>query len=197
MLEITEEQKEFIKQSTREYSKEYYQKYEKEKWHKRYKDNRDKIKKQNKIYRDNHKEDCKKYHDEHRDERRLRENNKWRTDLKYKLNKAIRNQIYISIKTDKLGKHWEDLVGYNVGRLKNHLQNTLPLGYVWQDYSDGKLHIDHIIPISVFNFTKSRHIDFKRCWALSNLRLLPAKENLSKSNKLYKPFQPTLKLNIY
>jgi len=34
----------------------------------------------------------------------------------------------------------------------------------------------------------------KRCWALSNLRLLPAKENMIKHNKLDRPFQPALRI---
>jgi len=70
----------------------------------------------------------------------------------------------------------------------------MPKGYCWQDFLEGKLHIDHKIPISAFNFTKSEHIDFKRCWALSNLQLLPARENIIKSNHLSKPFQPALKI---
>ena len=71
--------------------------------------------------------------------------------------------------------------------LIKHLEKTLPDGYTWEE-----CHIDHKIPMSAFNFTTPEHTDFKRCWALSNLRLLPAKENLVKYNKLYKPFQPAL-----
>ena len=58
----------------------------------------------------------------------------------------------------------------------------------------GEWHIDHIIPKSVFNFTKPEHEDFKRCWALKNLQPLWAEENISKFNKLDKHFQPTLAL---
>ena len=47
---------------------------------------------------------------------------------------------------------------------------------------------------SAFNFSKPEHIDFKRCWSLENLRLLPAMENIKKHNKLFKPFQPALKI---
>ena len=61
---------------------------------------------------------------------------------------------------------------------------------------DGKLHIDHIIPVSVFNFTNDNHIDFFKCWSLDNLQLLPAKENLVKHNKLDISFQPSLQLEV-
>jgi len=68
----------------------------------------------------------------------------------------------------------------------------MPRGYVWDDYMNGKLHIDHKIPVSVFNFNKTQDIDFKKCWALKNLQLLPAIENIKKNNKLNKHFQPSL-----
>ena len=46
----------------------------------------------------------------------------------------------------------------------------------------------------VFNFSKPEHPDFKRCWALKNLRLLPAEENRKKGSKLINPFQPALEI---
>ena len=64
----------------------------------------------------------------------------------------------------------------------------------WDNY--GKWHIDHIVPISVFNYTKTEHEDFKRCWALGNLRPLWAFDNISKGAKLEKHFQPYLELGI-
>jgi 5-methylcytosine-specific restriction endonuclease McrA len=104
------------------------------------------------------------------------------------------NMINYSLRGNKNGYHWESLVGYTLADLIRRLNKTMPQGYVWKDFLSGRLHIDHIIPISAFNFTKPEHTDFKRCWALSNLRLLPAKENLSKHNHLDKPFQPALRI---
>ena len=60
----------------------------------------------------------------------------------------------------------------------------------WDNY--GKWHIDHIIPKSVYNYTKPEHTDFKRCWALKNLQPLWASDNLSKNDKIDKPFQQAL-----
>jgi 5-methylcytosine-specific restriction endonuclease McrA len=122
--------------------------------------------------------------------------NKRKTNLKFNLNEKISSGIRESTKGNKSGWHWETLVGYTLKDLKKRLQKTMPNGYTWQDFIDGKLHIDHIIPKSVFNFTKPEHIDFKRCWALENLQLLPANENLRKHNKLTKPFQQSLKIKI-
>jgi len=125
---------------------------------------------------------------------RIRNKNKRKTDLKFKLNTNMAGAISTSLKGNKRGRHWEDLIGYTLNDLMKYLRKTTPKGYTWQDYLDGKLHIDHIIPISVFNFSKPEHIDFKRCWSLKNLRLLPVMENLKKYNKLEKPFQLALKI---
>lgn len=110
-------------------------------------------------------------------------------DLKFNLTGRIRSAISLSLKSNKPRGSWELIVGYNVNDLTKHLIKTMPKGYNWEDYINTKLVVDHIIPISAFNFSKPEHINFKRCWALSNLRLLPARENILKSNKLIKPFQ--------
>lgn len=46
----------------------------------------------------------------------------------------------------------------------------------------GKYHIDHIIPCAVYDFNNPEEI--KLCWQPENLRIIPAKENLEKSDKL-------------
>lgn len=155
-----------------------------EKWRK---SNSEKIKKFAKLYRINNKEKISKYRKEWITKKR-------KTDLKYNLNHRIGTLIGFSLKGNKKGRHWESLVGYTLGDLIKRLKRTLPKGYTWQDYLQSRLHIDHIIPKSVFNYTKPEHIDFKKAWALSNLQLLPAKENLTKNAKLNKPFQPALKI---
>jgi len=118
----------------------------------------------------------------------------YKTNLRYRLNSRMCNAIKKSLKISKDDKHWKAIVGYTIENLIKRLKSTMPKGYTWQDYLESKLHIDHIIPISVFNFTRLEHTDFKRCWALSNLRLLPAKDNLTKHSKLDRPFQPALKI---
>jgi len=122
--------------------------------------------------------------------------NKNRTDLKCNLNDKMRKAIYYSIRGNKNNRSWVTFIDYTANDLIKHLQKSMPNGYTWQDYMQGKLHIDHKIPISVFNFAKPEHPDFKKCWALKNLRLLPARENLIKGSKLSKPFQPALKISL-
>jgi 5-methylcytosine-specific restriction endonuclease McrA len=120
---------------------------------------------------------------------------KRRIDLKLNLDNNISSEIRRSLKGKKNYKKWETLVGYTKVDLIKRLKSTLPRGYVWQDFLDGRLHIDHTIPISAFNYNSPDQIDFKQCWALTNLRLLTEKENRIKGNELGKPFQPALKIS--
>jgi len=89
-------------------------------------------------------------------------------------------------------RSWLSLIDYTVSDLKKHLERQFQEGMTWENYGDW--HIDHIIPVSAFNITCPEDLDFKRCWALSNLRPLWAKENIIKHCKLEKPFQPALAL---
>ncbi len=124
---------------------------------------------------------------------RLKINKRRNTIPKINLNCRMSSAISHSLKNGKGGKSWLDLVDYTLCDLIKRLKKTLPKGYTWQDFlKKDVLHIDHIIPKSVYNYTKPEHEDFKRCWALENLQLLPAKENKIKGAKLEKEFQQSL-----
>ena len=68
----------------------------------------------------------------------------------------------------------------------------------WGNYGqgDGKWHLDHIIPQSVFYYENAEDLDFQRCWALSNLQPMWGSANIRKGDKIIEPFQPTLELFI-
>jgi len=112
------------------------------------------------------------------------------------LGNRIRCLLHYGLKEKKSTKHWEDTVGYTVDDLVKRLKKTLPEGVTWKVFMENRndYHIDHIIPQSVFNYETEGDMDFKRCWALSNLQILPALENIKKSAKINKPFQPCLLL---
>ena len=165
-------------------------------------DNREKFLASLKKYQEAHKEATKEYKKEYRKKNREKISqyrakvyNKNKNKPQYRLNKFMRTTMNDSLKKNggsKNGRHWEDLVGYKLNDLKKRLTLTIPEGYTWDDYNVGKLHIDHIIPVSAHNFSSPEHNDFLNCWALSNLQLLPASENIKKSNKLEQSFQPSL-----
>ena len=110
--------------------------------------------------------------------------NKYKNDIRYNLKIKISSAIGATLKRNKNGKQWQDLVGYTVGDLIKRLKSTLPENYNWNDFLEGKLHIDHIIPIRAFIFDKPEDEEFKQCWSLYNLKLLSAKENNEKHDKI-------------
>jgi ribosomal protein L14E/L6E/L27E len=193
-----------------EYPKNYGKKYQAE--------NKEKIREHGKIYRANNKEklreaflkwrtenydkyllDLKRWRENHKDVARVhnkKANAKRRATAKGALNHRISNLIRLSIKRGNKNCSWVSLVGYSLDELRTHLERTMPDGYSWQDFVDGNLHIDHIIPQSAFNYELPSDVDFKRCWALRNLRLLPAIENIRKYNRVDYPFQPSLVMAI-
>jgi hypothetical protein len=86
-------------------------------------------------------------------------------------------------------------LSYTIQQLKEHLENKFKeVGnewMSWQNYGNYRLdlwddnntstwrwQIDHIIPHSTFNYKSMNDEEFKKCWALENLRPLSAKENV-------------------
>ena len=124
--------------------------------------------------------------------RRNYERLKYKKNSQFRLNNNISGGIRLSLKNGKDGKHWEDLVGYTLNKLKKHLQKLFQPSMTWDNYGKSGWVIDHKIPKTAFNFTSFEHQDFKRCWALKNLQPMWALENIIKSDKLKKPFQPSL-----
>ena len=88
--------------------------------------------------------------------------------------------IRLSLTGGKRRKKWEDAVGYTVDELKSHIERQFLSGMSWDNMADW--HIDHIVPKSSFVYSSAEDEDFKACWALTNLRPLWAKDNLSKSD---------------
>jgi len=112
---------------------------------------------------------------------------KYNTDFKYKLNMIISGAIVKSLKSKKINRFWEKLVGYNLSELKAHLIKTIPKGYDWQDFLNGWLQIDHIIPKRAFIFDSPEDEEFKQCWSLCNLRLTRAEKNQTKHCTIENP----------
>ncbi len=160
------------------------------------KNNSERYKEYSKNYYQENKETRLKYGQEHKKERNEYQRNKRKTDLKTNLNHNISSAIYHSLKDNKAGRHWESLVDYTVNDLIKHLRKTIPENYCWNDFLEGKLQIDHIIPINAFDFDSPEQLNFQRCWTLKNLRLLTKEENLKKSDNLLRPFQLALDITL-
>lgn len=132
------------------------------KWNK---ENKEYIDKRNKAYRERTKEERKAY-----DRKRYKEN---------KLSRLTSNAICRSLKGNKAGQHWEDLVPYNLEQLRQHLESQFTPEMNWNNYGT-YWEVDHIIPQSLFSFTTYQDEQFQICWSLTNLRPLTVVENRSR-----------------
>jgi hypothetical protein len=112
---------------------------------------------------------------------RIWQKQKYDTDPMFRLNNCVSSSIRHSLRGKKRRRHWETLVGYTLQELKEHLEQQFQPGMTWKNY--GKWHIDHIIPLSWWEFEKPEDREFKQAWALCNLRPLWAAENIQKSNR--------------
>ena len=112
--------------------------------------------------------------------------NRLKTEERFRLDRNISRSIRRALKNSIKNKenHWEIILGYTIRELKARLISTIPEGYTWQDYVDGRLELDHKKPIRVYKYSKTTHIGFRKAWDLDNLRLLPKKINRIKGGSL-------------
>ena len=103
---------------------------------------------------------------------------------KNKLSSGISALIRHSLKGNKNGSRWEDLVGYTLQDLISHLKKQFKKGMTWENYGKKGWEIDHKIPISFFDFSSYKDWEFKYCWSLNNLQPLWMKENILKGAKI-------------
>jgi len=94
---------------------------------------------------------------------------------KRELSQRIGSRMRHSLYWGKNGHHWEELVGYTLDDLMDHLESQFKRGMTWDNYGDW--HIDHIRPIADFDYEFVHDEEFKQCWSLWNLQPLWAKEN--------------------
>ena len=105
----------------------------------------------------------------------------------YRIAHNMRIAIWHSLKGNKHG-HWETLVGYTVDQLREHIESLWEPWMNWDNWGVCKpgvdtWQIDHIRPIVSFDITSQECDDFKKCWALENLKPLRAVDNLKKHDK--------------
>ena len=150
-------------------------------------DNKEEVKNGKKNYRQNNKEKVNAYKREY-DRKRRRENPfvKLRGRLSGAINTAIKKNG-----GSKNGNSCLLHIDYPITILKEHLENQFEIWMTWENYgkynaktwddndpSTQTWNIDHIIPHSDLPYTSMEDDNFKKCWALENLRPYSAKQNL-------------------
>lgn len=190
-------QKESYKEKQKEYNK---TDKAKELRKKRYRDSKNYQKK--KEYREKNKEAHKKYMNEYYNKNRekLIADQKTRAssnEYKEKRKEYIRNwqKEFRNTKNGKIiclmrklisrivlnkTERTENALGYSKKEFMAHIERQFLKGMNWDNF--GEWHIDHIVPVSFF--IKTKIDDPKIINALSNLRPIWAKDNLSKHSKI-------------
>src|SRR5437899_2769246 len=103
--------------------------------------------------------------------------------LYHRMSQSVRS----ALRGTKRKCKWEDLLGYSVEEVKAHLESQFTEGMTWDKFFGGGIHIDHVIPRINFNYISPNDLQFKQCWALSNLRPIWPKENsISGANARWK-----------
>jgi len=149
-----------------------------------YEKNKEVLLQKNKLYVKNNKEGTRK-------RKREWKRKKLANDPSYKLRENVSHTITIYLKTNKKqGSSW-DYLPYTPQQLKEHLEFLWEPWMNWGNYGpyykDKRTwNLDHIIPQSLLLYNSMDHPNFQKCWSLSNLRPLDAKENSKKRNKLLK-----------
>lgn len=108
---------------------------------------------------------------------------RYKKDLSYTLRHRIGVAVRDALRGRRKSRTTFELLGYSLDDLKAHLLANLHDGMTEADLLAGRIHIDHIRPVSSFDITSEDCQDFKDCWALSNLQPLWAEDNLRKGAK--------------
>lgn len=140
-----------------------------------------------KEYRQNNKDKIRKAWNEW-------DKNKRANDVEYRLQRAVMHAISFKMR-GKNGKDYYlserifDYLPYTPTALKLYIESQWEPWMNWDNY--GKYdknkrtwQIDHIIPQSKLPYDSMEYPNFKKCWALSNLRPLETIENIRKGNKI-------------
>lgn len=103
---------------------------------------------------------------------------RYRATEKGKLDCRIRARLNNYLRGGKGSRSWKEKVGYSLDELKTHIERCFVSGMGW--HNSHLWHIDHIIPLSAFEYANVDEKNFKIAWALTNLRPMWAKDNVSK-----------------
>jgi hypothetical protein len=115
-------------------------------------------------------------------------------DPAYKLRKYASRHIAFALKRSDSSKNGNSIlqfIPYSFQELKVHLEKQFEPWMTWENYGkyDTKTwndndpttwtwQLDHIIPQANLPYTSMNEENFQKCWALSNLRPLSAKQNI-------------------
>lgn len=197
-------------QSSKEYQREYYRKnkdriiarqkqYNENKREERlqyaqsyYENNKESVLDRQKKHQSQNRVEETKYHNDYVKRRSM-------VDPAFKLRNNISSTVYAALKSNGASKHGKSILEYlpySFQELKVHLESQFEPWMTWDNWgvhssakydnndpSTWTWNIDHIIPQSKLPYISMEDENFKKCWALENLRPMLSKANLEKGDK--------------
>ncbi len=154
-----------------------------------------------KIYRKKHRKEIaqktKEYRTKNKEKtsitRRKYKNSK-RKDPVFKLRHNISIIVNSALKSNNSSKKGKSIIKYlpySINELKLHLESQFESWMNWENWGryivkswddkdpkTWKWQIDHIVPQSLLPYSSMEEVNFKKCWALTNLRPYSAKQNI-------------------
>lgn len=110
---------------------------------------------------------------------------RWRKDHPwYVLKSRISARLSVTLKSGKMGKTTQDILGYTYEELCEHIESLFTEGMTWEKLMCGEIELDHIIPLAHFKADCIESDDFKKCWSLDNLQPLWKIDNRKKGARL-------------
>jgi hypothetical protein len=113
-------------------------------------------------------------------ERRENARSRYRSNPNHRLSTIMSVNVRSALLGTRKREPTFKMLGYSVDDLRAHLERTMQRGMTWGNYGK-RWHIDHIVPQSAFDQTDPEQ--FRRCWALTNLRALGSRQNQIKHAK--------------
>ena len=114
-------------------------------------------------------------------------NKKYKEDPKFRLDRKLRsflNRLCIAKKKGNtiVKSKYLEILGFTFGDFISHMELCfLGSKMSWDNY--GEWHIDHIIPVSWFQYESIYSPKFLKCWNLDNLQPLWREDNLHKASR--------------
>lgn len=128
----------------------------------------------------------------------LNENERKKIDPVFKIRKQVSRTIWTALQSEGSSKNGHSVLQflpYTIDELKTHLEKQFEPWMTWENHGAYKIdewddndqatwtwNIDHIVPQSKLPYSDMNDDNFKKCWALDNLRPLSAKQNIKDNN---------------
>ena len=121
----------------------------------------------------------REYYSNNKNEINLRKRNRRKNNpdlvLHEKISVGVRQTLILG-KKSKGGKSFEEFVNFSEQEAIEYLLPMIPNNKKIQDFD-----LDHIKPKTAFDLSNEK--EFRKCWSLNNLQMIPRKINIQKSDK--------------